>query len=137
MPSPKPPKTLLPEDFEHNQAWLVFRINQAPIQVPDQEFDIYVLQDAASMLVFGQVFATHGEDEFIANEVVQLMNLAHSKAQEWPNELILPGVPRANNPFVALARHHKISVRSVSESELSFYIKDVQEGFEAFFSSKS
>jgi hypothetical protein len=113
-----------------------FRINQAPIKVPGQAFDIYVLQDAASMFIFGQAFATHGEDEFTAKEIVQLMNLAHSKTQEWPNELVLPSVPRANNPFVALARHHKISVRSVSESELSFYTKDVQEGFEKFLGSK-
>jgi len=133
----KQPKILFPEDFEHNQAWLVFRINQTPIQTPEQSFDVYVLQDAASMFILGQTFASHDESEFDAEEVVQIMNSARNQTDGWPEELILIGVPQANNPFVAVARHHKIPVRTVSEGELSFYIKDVQEGFEEFLGAKS
>lgn len=49
--------TMHPRDFEVNQTWLAFRVNQRPLLAEGQEFDIFVLQDAASMFIFGNAFA--------------------------------------------------------------------------------
>ncbi len=50
-------RTMRPEDFRVNGTWLAFRVNQRPIETAGEAHDIYVLQDAASMFIFGTAFA--------------------------------------------------------------------------------
>ena len=133
MTKPKP-KTMQPGDFQVNSTWLAYRINTAPMQVEGQAIDLYVLQDAASMFLFGNVFAPHGADYPDANEVEKLMASAHGNRDEWPSELILPGTHGPDNSFVKVAKKHGVAVRSVPESHMSFYIKDTQESYEQFLS---
>ena len=128
------PKTMQPSDFEVNRTWLVYRINQAPIQVEGQEIDLYILQDAGSMFIFGNVFAEHGSDYPKADEVQKLLLSAHSRKDEWPDELLLPGAPAPENSFIKVAKKHGIKARAVPESQMSFYIKDTQEAYEEFLS---
>ena len=128
------PKTLQPGDFQVNNTWLAYRINAAPIQVERQAIDLYVLQDAASMFLYGNVFAPHGADYPEASEVEKLMESAHAKRNEWPSEILLPGAHDPSNSFVKVAKQFGITVRFVPESQMSFYIKDTQEGYEEFLS---
>ena len=129
------PKTLQPRDFQVNQTWLAYRINSAPINVDHKEIDLYVLQDAASMFLFGNVFATAGTDFPEITQVEKLLSSAHAKRDQWPTELLLPGNPRKDNSFVIAAGQQGVKVRSVPESQLSFYIKDTQEAYEDFLGS--
>jgi hypothetical protein len=118
-----------PRDFVVNRTWLAFRINQLPVSNEDGEFDIFVLQDAGSMFLFGNAFAPHGE--YPSREaVVLLLEQAWSHHQEWPEELVLPGKPSSQNSFASVAREHGISVRAVAEARMAFYITDVQSAFE-------
>jgi hypothetical protein len=136
MPKTKP-KTLQPRDFEVNRTWLAYRINQAPMQVEGAEIDLYILQDAASMFIFGNVFAEHGADYPKADDVEALLLSAHSQKDEWPDELLLPGAPAPENSFIKVAKEHGIQARTVPESQMSFYIKDTQEAYEEFLSRDS
>ena len=129
------PKTLQPRDFQVNKAWLAYRINSAPINVDHKEIDIYILQDAASMFLFGNVFAAAGTDFPDIIQVEKLLDSAHAKRDQWPTELLLPGKPGNDNSFVIAACKHGIKVRGVPESQLSFYIKDTQEAYEDFLGS--
>ena len=133
MSKPKP-KTLQPHDFQVNRTWLAYRINQAPMLVEGQEIDLYLLQDAGSMFIFGNVFAAHGAEYPKADEVEDLLLSAHSRKNEWPAELLLPGVQRPDNSFIKVAKKHGVKVRTVPESQMSFYIKDTQEAYEDFMS---
>ena len=126
------PKTMQPSDFEVNQTWLAYRINSAPINVDHKEVDLYVLQDAASMFLFGNVFAAAGTDYPEIKEVEKLLHSAYAKRNEWPTDLLLPGNPGSDNSFAMVARKHGVKVRGVPESQLSFYIKDTQEAYEDF-----
>ena len=126
------PKTMQPSDFEVNQTWLAYRINSAPINVEHKEVDLYVLQDAASMFLFGNAFAAAGTDYPEIKEVEKLLNSAYAKRNEWPTELLLPGNPGSDNALVKFARKHGVKVRGVPESQLSLYIKDTQEAYEDF-----
>jgi hypothetical protein len=128
------PRTLQSGDFQVNRTWLAYRINQAPVHAEGYEVDIYVLQDAASMYLFGNAFAPHGTEFPDLEAVERLMDGAYSKKNEWPSELLLPGTPGRENTFSKVAREHDILVRSVPESQLSFFIKDVQESYEHFLS---
>ena len=131
-----PPKTMQPSDFQVNRTWLAYRINQSPMLVEGRPIDLYVLQDAASMFLFGNAFAAHGSDCDVT-EVERLMESARVKKDEWPSELIMPGTQGAENSFAKVACKNGVAVRTVPESQVSFYIKDAQEAYEEFFSRGS
>ena len=121
-----------PSDFQVNQTWLAYRINQTPLFAEGKAIDLYVLQDAASMFLFGNAFAPHGEDFPPLKDVKKLMASAHAKKNEWPSELVLPGKHASSNSFAKVAADNGIALRSVPESQMSFYIKDTQESYEEF-----
>jgi hypothetical protein len=99
---------------------------------PEGEFDIFVMQDAASMFIFGTAFAPQGADGPPKQDVARLFGQAWSHQKEWPEELILAGRPSTDNTFATIAGKQGIAVRAVAEARISFYIKDVQSSFEEF-----
>jgi hypothetical protein len=123
-----------PHSFEVNRTWLAFRVNKLPVTAGEDTFDIFVLQDAASMFIFGFVFAPDGAESPSVADVVALMDKARSRTQEWPEEIVLPGKPSQDNSFVCVAKRNGVGVRTVAKSEMSYYIKDVQTSFENFLS---
>lgn len=127
---PSKPHTMHPRDFTVNHTWLAFRVNQVPVETEDGAFDIFVLQDAASMFIFGTVFAPDGAESPAEAEIELLMERAWSHGNEWPAEIVLPGKPSPKNAFARVARRHGVTVRTVAESQMSFYIKDVQTSIE-------
>ena len=48
---------LNPSQFEVNDAWIAFRVNEGPLFIKDDPFDVFVLMDAASAYVLGFVFS--------------------------------------------------------------------------------
>jgi hypothetical protein len=127
-----PPAVMHPHDFEVNQLWLAFRANQLPIMVGDEPSDVFVLQDAASLYIFGTAFAPSGAESPSEQSVEELLSQGWSKLETWPSELVLSGRPSVNNAFRLVAKRLGLHVRSVPEAQMSFHIKDVQEAMEEF-----
>ena len=125
-------RTMQPSDYQVNKTWLAYRINTTPLQVEGQAIDLYVLQDAASMFLFGNAFAPSGTAYPPAEEVEQLMVSARDKKNKWPSELVLLGNPVPENTFAAVARRHGIAVRFVPGSQMSLYITDTQKAYQEF-----
>src|SRR5450755_1412226 len=98
MPA-SPIRSMHPREFEVNRTWLAFRMNRLPVLVAEEELDIFVLQDAASMFIFGSAFASPGADCPPREEVSALFQQAWSQTQLWPEELVLPGRPSPKNIF--------------------------------------
>jgi hypothetical protein len=121
-----------PRDFTVNQTWLAYRVNQRPIQVGEGALDLFVLQDAASMFVFGNGFSLHEAESPGSDTIEDLFQKAFAKGHTWPQELVLVGKPSRGNTFAASARAKGINVRSVPEAQMSLYIKDLQESLEEF-----
>ena len=119
-------RSLQPSDFQVNKTWLAYRINSVPLNVENQEIDLYVLEDAASMFLFGNEFAPSGSDYPTLEDAERLLGYAHAKRGAWPSELLLPGNPGTGNSFARIARKHGVRIRNVPESQLSLYIKDTQ-----------
>ncbi len=126
-------KSMRPDDFRVNATWLAFRFNQKPLQSEEGEHDVFVLQDAGSMFIFGTAFAPHESAAPSHVEVERLLQSAWAHREEWPEELVLPGKPSSDNAFVRAAAAVGIPVRSVPEAAMSFYIRDVQSAFEEYF----
>lgn len=125
--------TMRPEDFRVNGTWLAFRVNQFPIQAEGAARDIFVLQDAASMFIFGTALARPDAQAPSQSDVNELLQRAWARREEWPEELVVPGRPSGENGFVRAAAAVGVALRAVPEARLSFYIKDAQSAFEEFF----
>ena len=121
-----------PNDFEPNSTWLAFRMNRRPVVTGEGEFDVFVLQDAGSMFIFGTALAPVSAEAPSQQEVAGLLQDAWSQRQEWPQELLLVGKPSTTNALAKEARKHGLVVRSVAEARMSFYITDVQSAFEEY-----
>ncbi len=122
-----------PKEFRVNATWLAFRINQRPLQSEDGAHDVFVLQDAGSMFIFGTAFAPEEAEAPPRIEVDRLLQDAWAHRQEWPDELVLAGKPSSENAFVRAAAAVGLPVRTVAEASMSFYITDVQRAFEEYF----
>ncbi|MCG3196264.1 MAG: hypothetical protein GHCLOJNM_00737 [bacterium] len=77
-----------PRDYAVNEAWIVFRLNEASIRTEREgDFDVVCLMDAASCHILGNEFvALSGCDRMSAREAV--MN-----RRELTSRVIRPGQP--------------------------------------------
>jgi len=117
-----------------NQCWLVIKASDAPISTEEEGlFDVYVLQDAASMYLFGSVFTPFGSGDAPEEEVDSLFQGAWRVKREWAKRLLLPDSIPSPNSFALVAKRNGIPVEIVPESTLASYIDDVQDGFREHF----
>jgi hypothetical protein len=124
---------LRPSEFTVNQCWLVIKASDAPIRVDEGFFDVYVLQDAASMYLFGNVFVPSGSATASEEEVNSLLQGAWRVKHRWPKCLMLPDSISPRSSFAVVAKRNRIAVEVVPESTLSIYINDVQAAFREHF----
>jgi hypothetical protein len=122
-----------PSQFAVNQCWLIVKASDAPIHVDEGLFDVYVLQDAASMYLFGNVFVPSGSGTAPDEEVDSLLQGAWRATREWPNSLLLPDSIPPRSSFAVVAKRNRIPVEVVPESDLAIYINDVQAAFREHF----
>ena len=122
-----------PSQFKVNQCWLVVKASDAPIRVDGGSFDVYVLQDAASMYLFGNVFVPSGSDIAPEEEVNSLLQGAWRTKRVWPKCLLLSDCIPPRSSFAAVAERNRIPVEVVPESSLTIYINDVQAAFREHF----
>lgn len=124
-----------PSEFEVNQCWLIIPASDAPIEMDEGLFDVYVLQDAASMYLFGNVFAPSGSGTAPDEEVDSLLQEAWRAKRDWPQRLLLPDSIPPQSSLAVLPERKGIAVEFVPEIALAIYINDVQAGFREYFGS--
>lgn len=130
-------RPLQPADFRVNQTWLAYKANHRPLLAGEAVIDVFVLQDAGSMFVFGNAFAPAGADSPTPQDAAGLLKQAWSTKQEWAAELLLPGQPTVDNGFARAAEWNGMAVRFVPPDLLSVYIEDVQSSYEEFLNRES
>lgn len=115
--------------FDVNDAWLVFQLNDAPINTErDGSFNAVCLMDAAScfILATAMVSAQHREPSEL--ELRRLFKNAWSHKRQFPSTLILP-IGQFDTAFPAQAERNGISIITVAESELSVFTDEARQGF--------
>ncbi len=118
-----------PDQFEVNDAWIAFRINDEFVFVQEDPYDIFVLMDAASTYVLGFVFSKVVEEAPSVDEVEDLFKKAWETKQQWPKKLIVTDESAASNVFIQEAKKNGIPVDVVPISDLSPIIEPVKEIF--------
>ena len=122
-----------PSQFAVNQCWLIVKANDSPVHTGEGPFDVYVLQDAASMYIFGNLFVPFGGGTAAEKEVNSLLQDGWRKKREWPQTILLSDSLPFRSSLAVVAKRNRISVQVVPESALAFYTSDVQAGFREYF----
>jgi hypothetical protein len=124
---------LHPNQFQVNEAWIVFRLNDAPIHTRDKgDFNCVVLMDAYSCFILTSMMVSIEVGHPSNVEARQLLADGYAHKQEMPRTLFISNTLLANN-LALEARNHDIDIVRVPEQQLMVFIADAKEGFREQF----
>ena len=116
-----------------DEAWIAFRLNDAPIQTEaDGAFNCLAMMDAASCFILGSEFIPASANEPSRMEVRRLLKNGQSHKRQLPQTLFVA----REQPDDSIAREAKrqgISVVPVPEGELLIFIGEARDGFRERF----
>ena len=119
---------LHPSEFQVNEAWIVFRLNEAPISTErDGDFNVLALMDAASCFILGAEFVPVTSSEASEMEVKRLIKSGISHKQQLPKTLYIPENLAADVLCTEAERNGIVVVR-VPEEQLLVFIGEAREG---------
>lgn len=123
---------LTPDQFEENEAWLVFQLNDAPICTEqDGNFNCIALMDAASGFIFDTTLVPVARAEPSAFEVRKLFNSCLQRSGGTPTTLLLPR-GQFDTVFPSEARRRGIAAVHLPEAELSALTSEATQGFRKY-----
>jgi len=124
---------LHPNQFEVNEAWLVFKLNDLPIVTElEGDFNCIALMDAASCFILGNTFVPAGKAEPSKMAVRRLLKEAKAHKQQLPKTLFIPN-GQFSSILPAEAERQGIAVVRVPEDQLLVFIAEARESFEEHF----
>jgi hypothetical protein len=124
-----------PTQFQVNEAWIAFKLNDAPIHTErDGDFNFVALMDAASCFILGSTPVPAGMTEPSRTESSQLLKQGHVHRRQWPKTLFIPAEQPARH-LSEEAERHGIAVVRVAEDQLMHFIGEAREGFRERFES--
>jgi len=120
---------LHPNQFQVNEAWIVFKLNDAPVRTEsDGDFNFIALMDAASCFILSSVTVPANAAEPSKMEAKRLLKEGQARKQQLPKTLFIPSNQTA--PLLkAEAKRRGITVVSVPEDQLLPFIGEAREGF--------
>lgn len=124
-----------PSQFQINETWIVFKLNDAPVSTNiDGDFDALALMDAASCFILGMVFVNVHATEPTQLESKRLLKAGYSHKQQYPQKIFIP----TNQPATLLSTEAElqgIAVIRVPEEELSVFTDEAGQGFQEHISA--
>jgi hypothetical protein len=128
---------LHPNQFEVNEAWILFRLNGAPIRTEqDGDFNCLALMDAASCFILGSEMIPVPAQEPTRAEFRRMLKHAHRPEQQLPETLFIP-LEDVADLAAQEATKQSIEVVRVSEAELLVFIGEARQGFAERFEEPS
>jgi hypothetical protein len=81
---------LKPSQFNPNEAWILFRLNDAPISTErDGDFNVLCLIDAASRYILGNELVPVHTDAIIGYATRRLLASGKSEANDFPDQVFV------------------------------------------------
>ena len=120
---------LHPNQFQVNEAWIAFQVNDAPIRTQiDGDFNCVALMDAASCFILTTAFVPIDEQEASTAEALRLLKKGRAHKQRLPGTLFIPSGQAANN-LAREAQRQRITVVRVAEDLLALFIGEAKTSF--------
>jgi hypothetical protein len=128
---------LHPNQFQVNEAWIAFKLNDAPIRTQsDGDFNLIALMDAASCFIVSSTPVSVSAPEPSTLEAKRLMKDGQAHKQQLPKTLFVPNDQPAKL-LTAEAERQGITVVRVPEDQLLLFIGEAREGFKERFGGES
>ena len=122
-------RMLHPEQFEVNETWIAFRLNNAPIRTErDGDFNCVALMDAASCFILSSQLVPAAAAEPTRAEFRRLLKDAKRHKQQLPRTIFVAREHVADRVTLE-ATQQSIEVVRVPESELLIFIGEAREAF--------
>jgi hypothetical protein len=123
------PTVMHPNQFQVNEAWIVFKLNDAPILTEsDGDFNFIALMDAASCFILSSAAVSASAAEPSKMEVKRLLEQGQAHKQALPKTLFIPtGQPA--RLLTAEAERQGITVVRIPADQLLPFIRDARKDF--------
>lgn len=123
-------------EFSRNEAWLLFQLNDAPVQTAaDGDFNAVAIIEIASGMIFGMELVRTSEAEISEFQSRKLLNAAEGQAGSRPRLLFIAS-DREAELLSAVAKKMGIMVERVPSNELAPITKEAVDGFQAHVSGE-
>ncbi len=127
---------LHPNQFEVDEAWIAFQLNDQPIHTEqDGDFNFLALMDAASCFILASTLVAATQAEPTRREAKRLLKEGQVHEKRWPKTLFIPSGQGAQS-MIAEAGRLGIGVVRVAEEQLLPFIGEAQEGFRERFGAR-
>lgn len=124
---------LHPNQFQVNEAWIVFKLNDAPMQIRDDgDFNVIALMDAASCYIFGSEIIPVRSKELPEVSARRLLSAGESQAPHLPKKLFI-STKQAADQLSGEAARLGVDVVRVEEEQLSVFTGEARAGFKERF----
>ena len=118
-----------PGDYSLNEAWIVFRLNDAPVETEqDGDFNVVCVMDAASCYILGNEFVSTGVASVPKAVAERLIEAGRAQANVLPRILLLSS-EFGSAQFTKLAKSSGMKAERVPDKELVAFISEAREGF--------
>lgn len=122
---------LEPSQFDVDEAWIIFRLNDAPISTEvDGDFNVLCLMDAASCYILGNEFVPAHLALLPDSTAARLIEEGRSQAHVLPRKFFISKALESEQ-FVHLAKQLGVQASRVADDELSSFTSEAKEGFRA------
>ena len=124
---------LHPNQFHVNEAWIAFKLNDAPIRTDlDGDFNLIALMDAASFFILGSTTIRASSLEPSKMKAKRLLKEGQAHKQQLPKTLFIPSDQPAD--FLTLeAERQGITVVRVPQDQLLVFIGEARVSFSERF----
>ena len=128
---------LHPNQLYVNEAWMVFKLNDAPISTEsDGDFNLVALMDAASCFMLSTTTLAANSTELSQFEAKRLLKNGQSHKNQLPTKLLIPDTLLGTQ--LAIEAHRlKIIVQRIAEAELELFIGEARESFKQYLGGGS
>lgn len=124
---------LHPNQFQVNEAWIAFKLNDAPIHTDrDGDFNLIALMDAASCFILTTLPVSAKAVQPTALESKELLKNGRAHKQKLPKTLFVP-IHQTANVLQMEAESQGITVVRVPEDQLMLFIGEARTGFKERF----
>jgi len=125
-----------PSDYAHNEAWLLFQLNEAPVRTEsDGDFNAMAIMEVATGIILGMELVEvtmPGLPEFLSRK---LLANTEDQAGSRPRKLFIASEDEADE-LARLADAMGIDVERVPVKDLSGITQEARDGFAAHVSGE-